>query len=267
MTELNTGASYYNGCPIPFPEFIEMCHTLKMKYIEIQMEPPFSPPEVDVKLKETVIECLGTYNLTPTVHGPYDDINLSSFKERIRRSSLDIMKDCIDFADEIGATIIVVHGGSCSIHQIERYEDAVQRFRASLLELAMYAHDRGIQIGVENKQLGRDRELVLYPDEHFDVVQEYADFDVRAVVDVGHAHTANIDSVKYLEMMEPYLVEVHLHDNDGSSDAHMTLGKGTINLKVILQSLERMNFEGPVILEIDTKKELEEALAFIDSHI
>ncbi|MFW9977939.1 MAG: sugar phosphate isomerase/epimerase family protein, partial [Candidatus Thorarchaeota archaeon] len=231
MTKQNYGASYFNGCPIAFPDFIEMCHGLGMSFIEIQMEPPFSPPEIDTRLKETVIDCLGTYNLTPTIHGPYDDINLSSFKERIRRSSLDIMKDCIDFADDIGSTIIVVHGGSCSIHQISRYEDAVQRFRASLLELAMYAHDRGIQIGVENKQLGRDRELVLYPDEHFEVVQEYSDFDVRAVVDVGHAHTADIAIVEYLEKMNPYLIEVHLHDNDGSSDAHVSLGKGTADIK------------------------------------
>ncbi len=265
MTELNTGASYFNGCPIPFPEFIGMCHRLGMKYIEIQMEPPFSPPEIDMKLKDTVIDCLGTFNLTPTVHGPYDDINLASFKERIRRSSLDIIKDCIDFADAIGATIIVVHGGSCSIHQIERFEDSVQRFRASLLELAMYAHDRGIQIGVENKQLGRDRELVLYPDEHFDVVQEYADFDVRAVVDVGHAHTASIDSVKYIEKMKPYLIEVHLHDNDGTSDAHLTLGKGSANFEGVLRALNHIDFKGPVILELDTEEDLTNALSYISS--
>lgn len=266
MTYLNTGASYYNGCPIPFADFIEMCHDLGMQYIEIQMEPPFSPPEIGADLKKTVIENLGTYDLTPTVHGPYDDINLASFKERIRRSSLDIMKDCIDFADEIGSTIIVIHGGSCSIHQIKRYGDAVQRFRASLLELAMYAHDRGIKIGVENKQLGRDREVVLYPDEHFEVVQEYADFDVRAVVDIGHAHTAQIDLPKYVEKMEPYLIEMHMHDNDGASDAHVTLGKGSADVRGVLQVLKRTGFKGPVILEIDTKEELEEALLYIETY-
>jgi sugar phosphate isomerase/epimerase len=263
----DTGASYFNGCTISFPDFLGMCADLNMHYVEIQMEPPFSPPEIDAKLKAQVISELASHSLVATVHGPYDDINLSSFKESIRRGSLDIMKYCIDFAVDIESPIIVIHGGSCSIHQILRYEDAVQRFRASLLELAMYAHDRGIRIGVENKQLGIDREIILYPDEHFDIVQEYADYDVVAVIDTGHANTASINLPAYIRKMKPYLWEVHLHDNDGSSDSHMALGEGSSDLKGVLRELKAIKFKGPVILELDTREDFEIALAFIHDNL
>ncbi len=266
MTPIRLGASYFNGCPIPFPEFLGMCQELGLEHIEIQLEPPITPPDIDHTTKTTILDSLGSASVIPTTHAPYDDINLSSFKERIRRASLDILKECVDFTVEIGASILVVHGGSCSINQISKHDNAIQRFRASLLELAMYAHDRGVRIGLENKQIGLDREVILFPDEHHEVVHEFADFDVGAVIDVGHANTAGIALGEYFEQMQSYLIEVHLHDNNGTSDEHMTLGNGTIDFKSVLNMLDRIQFDGPVILELDTREDLESAIAFIESN-
>jgi sugar phosphate isomerase/epimerase len=39
--------------------------------------------------------------------------------------------------------------------------------------------------------------------------------------------------------MLPEIVNCHLHDNDGSSDAHMTPGKGTIDWKKVISLLKR----------------------------
>ncbi|MFW9909444.1 MAG: sugar phosphate isomerase/epimerase family protein [Candidatus Thorarchaeota archaeon] len=260
---LRLGTSFFSGCTIPLTEFLDMCNELKMKYIEIQLEPPYFPSSMTQDDKETLRNLISDSSLIPLVHAPYDDVNLASLKEPIRRASLGIMKDCIDISSEIGSSSITIHAGSCPSNQIARHEDAIQRFRASLLELVMYAHDSGVRIGVENKQVGKDREIILFPKEHLEVVQDYSDFDVGAVLDIGHANTTGVDLVEYIKIMKSYLLEVHLHDNDGTADLHLGLGDGTADLKTVIQELRSIRYHGPVILELDTREHLENAIRFI----
>ncbi len=262
---LHLGTSYYSGCTIPLHEFILMCIDLNLEYIEIQLEPPYLPSDMNSKQRDTLRNTLSSTDLECTLHAPYDDVNLSSLKEPIRRASIDIMKDCIDIAVELSSSILVLHAGACPANQLSRHDDAIQRFRASLLELAMYAHDRSIKIGVENKQVGLDREIILYPDEHLEIVQEYSDFDVGAVLDVGHANTAGIDLPKYVKLLEPHLIEMHIHDNDGVNDSHVGLGEGTADIEGVVRALLVGKFSGPTILELDSRESMEKAISTLKS--
>ena len=263
MMGLHLGTAFYSGCTIPFPEFIEMYQNLGLEYLEVQLEPPFLPSDMNDQQKQNFKDTIASSNLTHTMHAPYDDVNLASLKEPIRRASLEIMKDCVDFSMDVGSTILVIHAGFCPTNLIARHEDAIQRFRASLLELAMYAHDRSVKIGVENKQVGIDREIILYPDEHLEIIQEYHDLDVGAVIDIGHANTADIDLPQYVKKLLPYLIEIHLHDNDGINDSHIGLGEGTANIEGVIDILLKSKFKGPTILELDSKEVIEQAIAFI----
>ncbi|MFW9848889.1 MAG: sugar phosphate isomerase/epimerase family protein [Candidatus Thorarchaeota archaeon] len=260
---LHLGTSFYSGCTIPLPDFITMCHDLNLEYLEVQLEPPYLPSDMNEHQKHEFKEILENANLSLTTHAPYDDVNLASLKEPIRRASLEIMKDCVDLSMDVGSDLLVLHAGFCPANQISRHEDAIQRFRASLIELSMYAHDRGVKIGLENKQIGIDREIILYPDEHMEIIQEYNDFDVHAVIDVGHANTAEIDLQEYVRKLRPFLVEIHLHDNDGMNDSHIGLGEGTADLPGVLSILRNTKFSGPTILELDSKETLEKAISYI----
>ncbi len=262
---LHLGTSFYSGCTIPLPDFIQMCHDLNLEFLEVQLEPPYLPSDMNSQQQQDLKDVLAGSNLSLTTHAPYDDVNLASLKEPIRRASLEIMKDCVDLSTDVGSSLMVLHAGFCPVNQIARHDDAIQRFRASLLELAMYAHDRAVKIGVENKQLGIDREIILYPDEHLEIIQEYNDFDVGAVIDIGHANTAEIDLLQYVEKLLPYTIEVHLHDNDGMNDSHIGLGEGTANISGVLEILMKAKFSGPTILELDSRESLEKAISFIDN--
>ncbi|MHA1575745.1 MAG: sugar phosphate isomerase/epimerase family protein [Candidatus Thorarchaeota archaeon] len=257
------GASYFSGCTIPFEEFLSFCTELKMDYVEIQSEPPFMRSDMTTKDIELLQESLASFNITPTIHAPMDDVNLSSLKERIRRVSLDLHKESIDLANDLGASIVVIHAGVCPVDQLARLEDAQNRFRASLLELAYHAEPHGIIVGVENKQKTIDREIMLYPEEHISIVEEYRDLGVRGVLDIGHANTVTADFEKYIQGFGDLLTEVHLHDNDGIVDSHLSLGQGTIDFSEIWKSLRSISFKGPSILELKTKQHLQESMKFI----
>ena len=56
-------------------------------------------------------------------------------------------------------------------------------------------------------------------------------------LDVGHANAYSaVPAMEWLERLAPYLRHFHLHNNDGSFDAHAPLGEGGIPMKDFLQS-------------------------------
>jgi len=257
------GASYFSGCTIPFDEFLQLCADLKMDCIEIQSEPPFLRSDMSTTDIESLQESLASFNFIPTIHAPLDDVNLSSLKEQIRRASLELHMESVDLANDLGASILVIHAGVCPIDQIARLEDAQNRFKASLLELVYYAEPHDIVIAVENKQKNIDREIILYAEEHIAIVEEYRDLGVRGCLDVGHANTVNADFDKYIRGFGDLLVEVHLHDNDGTTDNHLSLGQGTLDFPEISKLLGIISFRGPSILELKTREHLQESMKFI----
>ncbi len=257
------GASYYSGCDISFSEFAELCSSLEMNFIEIQLEPPYLPDtmrESDVLELKTILE---SNNMQATIHAPYDDVNLSSLKESIRRASVEIFKQSVDIANVIDAEIVVVHAGTCPADQFMREDEARNRFMASILDLGFYAKEIGIVIGLENKQKGMDREIVLHPEEHYDYLSDLHDLGVSGVFDAGHANTVTSNLLSYLRKLVPYLCEVHLHDNDGIRDTHVGLGKGSVNTEEIVKELVAIDFQGPVILELKTESDIREGVEFI----
>ena len=261
---MDIGASFFAGCEIPFDQFLSMCNDLGMSYIEIQTEHPYTPSEMDRKRINEVRELVGAYGFNIILHGPLFDTNLSSLKEHIRRASVKFMQECVELAGRLNADLLVVHAGSfprdLPNNLMKRARD---QLHSSLSELTKVAVNSGVIIGVKNKQKSEDRELVLYPDEHLEVVEAFRDQGVRAVLDIGHAHTANSDLVSYTHLLNDLIIELHLHDNDGISDDHLSLGAGSIDLQGFLKAVKSIGFTGPAILELKNRHNLESSIGLL----
>ena len=51
------------------------------------------------------------------------------------------------------------------------------------------------------------------------------------------------------------LIHIHLHDNDGKEDQHLTIGKGNINWKKVIKVLKKY-YNKTITLEVfESKKE------------
>jgi sugar phosphate isomerase/epimerase len=261
---MDIGASFYAGCEIPFDQFLDMCSDLGMSYIEIQTEHPFTPSEMNRKRVNEVRELADTYGLDIILHGPLFDTNLSSLKECIRSASVKFTQECVELANRLNADLLVVHSGPCPGDLPSSFLDnARSQLHRSLSELTKVAMNFGVTIGLENKQQSEDRELVLYPDEHLEIVEAFRDQGVRAVLDIGHAHTTNSNLVDYIRLLGDLLVELHLHDNNGISDDHLPLGAGNIDFESFFEMVRSIDFAGPTILELKNKQDLESSVEFL----
>jgi len=67
--------------------------------------------------------------------------------------------------------------------------------------------------------------------------------------DVGHAAVASVDPASFLLGIRSPLFHLHLHDNAGREDRHLSPGQGEIDFQRVLSILGERNFEGAGILE------------------
>lgn len=196
-----------------------------------------------------------------TVHAPANDVNLGSLNEAARVMAYDEIKKSLDFAGEIGASLVVVHpgpgiegmpGGKWSKeYSRSRVEDRFFRQEEYLLRavknLADYAPD--LLICLEN--LVYPHESYRSPEEMLDLIRKVNRSNVGITLDVGHAVVCGHKPVDFLHLLEEEIFHVHLHDNDGIVDRHLPLGKGIIDYVAVLQSLNQVAYQGAVTLEFE----------------
>ena len=193
---------------------------------------------------------------------------ISAPDEERRRQGVLASRRSIDLAHELGAQAVIVHPGRVDIdptleatlvdlykagksHQPE-YAQAKERLvaaraaqaganlrsvRRSLVELAGYAAQKGIRLGVENRFHYQE---IPSPDE----LDELLDLGLGEAVgywhDVGHAqvleHLGFASHEEWLQRFAGQMIGIHLHDAVGVTD-HLVVGLGQVDWELVIRYL------------------------------
>jgi sugar phosphate isomerase/epimerase len=181
-----------------------------------------------------------------------------------RRAGVELVKNRVDLAVELGTGEIVLH-----LHLPFRIFEADRDFREAFYavvfrsfdELAGYCLERGIKICIEN--------LPDCPEHHqiemFDrLFERYKPDFMGLCFDTGHG---NITSGNCLEFAVRYIDRLfitHIHDNHGlaqgshqdlvqlvvNSDEHLIPFEGTFNWEGFAETLAKSPYELPYLMEI-----------------
>ncbi len=130
----------------------------------------------------------------------------------------------------IGARTYVLHIGP--VLAGEPREASWERVRRCVDELAPRAAALGVALALENGL----PDYVMTNEELLSFVAGFAHPAVGICYDSGHAHVTG-DAAAVLRMFAPYVVTVHLHDNDGTADQHLMPGQGTIGWPAVVAEL------------------------------
>jgi len=85
-------------------------------------------------------------------------------------------------------------------------------------------------------------------------------------LDTGHATAFSKTSLKvWIAEMAPFLRQIHWHDNNGLTDDHMGIGKGSIDFQPLLAYLNANRNAPPIItLEPHTEENLWDSLEYLE---
>lgn len=196
-------------------------------------------------IRDILPELLASDPMEVQVHVPIGDVNIGSMSDRIREASVVEVIATMELAAEVGVRIVTVHPGHFSPMIRHRPDLLNNRIADSLKRIGRAAADLGVRACLEN--------MPNMPFTHLkepgDLVEVAMENGLGITYDVGHSHTcSNIGS-----FLDPGIVKlmgnVHIHDNTGSGDDHMTLGEGSIDLVGVVTELERLGYSGNYIIE------------------
>ena len=106
----------------------------------------------------------------------------------------------------------------------------------------------GVRVGIENGHwcLHNVEKLQAF-------ANEVADPRVGMLLDLGHVNMCvqrfGWDSAEYIRNGPLEILELHVHDNRGELDEHMSLGDGNLDLARVVSALKAREFDGIATLE------------------
>lgn len=201
------------------------------------------PYEMDVR---KVKEVLSSYGLGCTsICGIYTaERDLSSADAALRRRAVQYVKDCVDFAVEVGAGhVIVVPSPVGKLGPATTREEEWGCAVASLQEAGEYAASRNVLLAVE--ALNRyETYLVNRLADAARLIEEAGVSAVKLMADLFHMNIEERSHEETLRAIAGDLIHVHLADNTREA-----AGRGQTDFERVVSILVQIGYKGPLTME------------------
>lgn len=207
--------------------FIE--HSLNPElYISASALDAMADPAAQVRAE---VDAFG-YGPSVTIHAPFMDLSPGAVDEKIREVTLERFSRTMDAAEAVSAKAVVFHSGFEKwkyAHKADRWLTESVRTWTGLIKRAEAS---GIKIAIENIFENEPSNLVL-------LMKELASEHFGVCFDTGHCNLfTTVPLSDWIGPLKEYILELHVHDNDTTSDAHLPIGEGTFDFDSFFKELK-----------------------------
>jgi sugar phosphate isomerase/epimerase len=231
---------------------------LGIKTIELVSFPPFDAEVLRLNTQK-IKDLLNDFEVL--YHLPAWEISPVALNKSIRAAAIQEQKDLVDFAASIGAKQLCMHPASFGAMRWAYgwfLAEIKQNAHEAIRQISNHASEQDIPLNIEN--LPYKSKFFTQP-EDFD---GYLDDTVGLVLDTAHAFTAGSDPIQFLNRHKEYVKEVHVVDGFAhQDDTHPPLGEGDINFKEFFSELKKIEYNGPVIIEMMSEEDAIKSLAYL----
>jgi len=212
------------------------------QYIELTVEWPFATVEILEGNKAELRDLLDSFNSPPLIHAPWY-LEIASPYKNVRIGALKEGEKIMNLAVEIGARLVTFHPFSPKWFSVLKEE--VKKFNLeAFFKLVELGRENDIEVCVENTDVGAFSSISSM-NFIFSNVPE-----LRLTLDLGHAWLGGADKLRaYIRHLEPKIVHVHAHDNNGQQDLHLPIGAGKLDWNLALGLLKFLDYDSTITLE------------------
>ena len=244
---------------VPFHRIEEFLPFIKAKRINLEIF--ISSDSLDsidnshlIGLKEKL-----DYNPSLTIHAPFMDLSPAAVDSKVRDVTIERFEGVFDIAQVLKPKAIVFHSGyekwKYALKVDVWLENSLRTWRC----FSRRAEDLGVKIVIENIFEDEPTNLRLLMEE---MSSEY----FGLCFDTGHFNLfSRIPLAEWLVQLKAYILELHLHDNDKSSDAHLAIGDGTFDFDTLFETLD--DKELIYTIEGHTKEDVIKSLERLKTHL
>jgi len=208
---------------------------------------------------ERVASALEKHNLCCTLHAPFQDLVPGGFDDKFVALTRRKLQKAFSLTTILQPKSIVCHLGFNPLRHERTFDHWLTRSAQTWEELLPMAIDNNVQIMFENT-------YELTPAPHLALLSRLEPFKPKFCLDTGHVIAfSKTDWQIWLEQMLPWLEQIHLHDNDGVSDAHLPVGSGIFNFPGLFHKLKQNDKQVLCTFEQRTEENLLRSLQYISS--
>jgi len=182
-------------------------------------------------------------------HAPFaPSIDISSPDPGNRRHAVREVITACDAATMLRASYVVLHPGPEREGKPppEEWYHRMRYAAESLNEVAAHCRHHGITLLLENMlphlMFGHVSDLMF-------LLGAIRETNVGTCLDTGHAFLSK-DLRTVVHKLSGHLRMLHVNDNRGDRDEHLSPGEGAIDWISLFRQLRHWNFHGPLILEL-----------------
>lgn len=193
---------------------------------------------------------------TDTLHGVFFDMCINSADKKIAGLTKDRMRSSMEIASELGCKGVVFHTNLIPGFEPDNYLNgwlnSCEAFYRELLD-----EYKNLEIYLENM-------FDYKPDMLIEIAENMKDQPRFGICfDVAHSNIHMIPMVGWMEVLAPYIKHLHINDNDGRCDDHKALGLGNIDWATYFETIDRLNIDASLLVEVASLEAQEESLGYL----
>jgi sugar phosphate isomerase/epimerase len=163
------------------------------------------------------------YRPSLSLHGPFMDLSPGAVDSKVRDVTMRRFSHLLEIAGILGPGVVVFHSG----YEKWKYALNVDLWLEKSLEtwrpLHKKASEMGVRIAIENIFEDEPSNLKL-------LMEGMASESFGVCFDTGHFNLfSKVGLETWMDALNPHIIELHLHDNDRTSDQHLPMGRGTFD--------------------------------------
>lgn len=175
------------------------------------------------------------------LHGPFSELFPCAIDPLVRKVAAHRYRQSIEAARALEIGKIVIHGG---------YNPKIY-FPCWYIEQSVVFWKEFVKEIPENMTICLENVMEEEPEMLADILRQVDSPRLRMCLDVGHANAySKISIFKWVEHCTPYIDHFHVHNNDGTVDAHSPLERGTIPMTELIPAIEQLCPRATVTLEL-----------------
>lgn len=233
---------------MPAAEVVRRLADLGYRSFELLVHPPHLPLDgFDTPSRRALARALEEAGATHRVLNlPSLDHNLASPFPRARAASMQMFRDAIDLAADLGAAWLVLVPGRMSPLAPPSHDQRVAWLREGLDLLLPQAEARGVGLAVENVP------MAAFPDAASlgAFVRDYGSRSLGVCYDAANAHFVGEAPADGIGHLADLLRIVHLSDTSRATWRHDPVGDGDVPFATLPAALAAAGFAEPCFLEI-----------------
>lgn len=220
---------------VPYEKIRE--HIDFIKKFRLNLEIYFQSETLDSIKEDSIVALLDSLDYSPlfTIHAPFMDLSPGAVDSKIRKATMERLNQVLDIAEILKPSVIVFHSGYEKWKYALKIEPWLKQSLLTWREINSRAEELGVKIAIEN----------IFEDnpENLKILMESIDSENFGLCfDSGHFNLfSSISLIDWLREIKKYIIELHLHDNDKTSDQHLSIGEGNFDFKTLFEELKENN--------------------------